>query len=58
MDKSLVRNKINLLKLYLKRTDYKAIKYAEGELTESEYAETKAMRKSWRNEINELEKKL
>ena len=40
-------------KLYL--TDYQAIKYAEGFLTEEEYADMKAQRQAWRERINELE---
>ena len=36
----------------LHNTDYKAIKYAEGELTEEEYAPIREQRKAWRNEIN------
>ena len=47
--------KIEILKQKLKDTDYKAIKYAEGQLTEEEYASTKAERQSWRDRINELE---
>lgn len=43
------------LKRLLTASDYKAIKYAEGALTPEEYAETKAERQAWRNEINELE---
>lgn len=43
------------LKQCLKDTDYKAIKYAEGQLTEEEYASTKAERQGWRDRINELE---
>lgn len=46
---------IEILKQKLKDTDYKAIKYAEGQLTEEEYASTKAERQSWRDRINELE---
>jgi hypothetical protein len=42
----------------LKDTDYQAIKYAEGELTEEEYAPIKAQRKEWRVEINRLEEEL
>lgn len=37
-------------------TDYQAIKFAEGELTEQQYQSTKAQRQEWRNKINELEK--
>jgi hypothetical protein len=43
------------LKQLLAESDYKAIKYAEGWLTADEYADTKAQRQAWRNEINELE---
>lgn len=47
--------KIIELKRKLRETDYKAIKYAEGELSAEEYAETKAQRKAWREEIRALE---
>lgn len=47
--------RISELKRNLFKTDYKAIKYAEGELTAEEYAETLAQRRAWRVEINELE---
>ena len=50
--------KIMFLKGKLKDTDYKAIKYMEGWLTEEEYAETKAERQRIREEINRLEQKL
>lgn len=43
------------LKQKLYGTDYQAIKYAEGFLTEEEYAEMKAQRQAWRERINELE---
>ena len=46
---------IRELKIQLENTDYKAIKYAEGLLTEEEYAEVKAQRQEWRAKINELE---
>ena len=46
------------LKQQLLRTDYKAIKYFEGWLTEEEYAETKAERQRIREEINRLEQEL
>ena len=48
-------NRIAELKQLLAESDYKAIKYAEGWLTADEYADTKAQRQAWRNEINELE---
>lgn len=47
--------RISELKKNLFKTDYKAIKYAEGELSIEEYAETLALRRAWRVEINELE---
>lgn len=43
------------LKKYLSDTDYKAIKYAEGEITENDYQEVKAQRHDARVRINELE---
>ena len=49
------QEEIAALKGYLAATDYKAIKYAEGWITEEEYAETKAQRQVWRDRINELD---
>lgn len=46
---------IQSLKIKLKNTDYQAIKYAEGQLSESAYAPIKAQRQQWRDEINRLE---
>lgn len=46
------------LKSKLSQTDYQAIKYAEGQLTKEEYAQIKAQRQAWRDEINQLENKL
>ena len=45
------------LKHLLTDTDYKAIKYAEGFITEADYAATKVQRQAWRDEINQLEGK-
>jgi hypothetical protein len=50
--------RIIALKDELQKTDYKAIKYMEGWLTEEEYAETKAERQRIREEINRLEQEL
>ena len=50
--------RIMLLKSRLQETDYKAIKYSEGWLTDEEYAETKAERQHIREEINRLEQEL
>ena len=56
-DKAQAINKeISELKKKLSDTDYKAIKYSEGWLTDEEYAEAKAQREQWRKRINELEK--
>ena len=43
------------LKKYLSDTDYKAIKFAEGEITENDYQEVKLQRHNARVRINELE---
>ena len=51
-------NRIDELKRNLANTDYQAIKYAEGQLTEQEYASMKLQRQSWRYEINLLENQL
>lgn len=50
--------RIEILKFKLQKTDYKAIKYAEGLLTEEEYAPIKAERQAMRDEINRLEAEL
>ena len=49
------RLEIQQLKKLLSDTDYKAIKFAEGQISESEYASVKAERQSYRDRINELE---
>lgn len=49
--------KISQLKAQLQATDYKAIKYSEGLISEDDYAPIKAQRQAWRDEINELENK-
>ena len=43
------------LKEQLRESDYKAIKFAEGWISEADYAEIKAQRQAWRERINELE---
>ena len=53
-----LKRNINVLKIKLKKTDYQAIKYAEGEMSASEYAPMKEQCKLWRAEINSLEVKL
>lgn len=49
---------INALKEQLTETDYKALKFIDGEFTEEEYAPIREERKSYRVKINELEDKL
>ena len=49
------RLEITQLKKQLSDTDYKAIKYAEGQISESEYAPVRAERQGYRDRINELE---
>ena len=44
------------LKEELQRTDYKAIKYAEGVMTDEDYQQTGIQRQAWRKRINELER--
>ena len=45
---------IAALKKQLASTDYKAIKFAEGFLSDDEYADIKAEREKWRERINSL----
>jgi phage-related minor tail protein len=53
-----IKNRIIALKMNLAKTDYQAIKYGEGAITEEEYAPIKAQRQAWRDEINNLENQL
>lgn len=53
-----VLEKINSYKAKLRSTDYQAIKFSEGELSEAEYEPTKLQRREWRKEINLLEAEL
>lgn len=46
--------RIDELKGLLSASDYRAIKYAEGVLSEEEFAESKAQRQVWRDEVNAL----
>lgn len=55
IQKDAYREEITTLKKQLSATDYKAIKYAEGVLTDEEYQETGIQRQVWRARINELE---
>lgn len=53
--KPTISQRIEELKSELASTDYKAIKYAEGWLTDEEYAPIKSYRQAIRDEINALE---
>lgn len=48
---------VERLKSELASTDYKCLKYVDGAISESEYAEVKAYRAELRARINELEGK-
>lgn len=52
------RVQIKELKSQLATTDYQALKYAEGWISEQDYAPIKAQRQSLRDQINELEEDL
>lgn len=56
-EKELADKRIFELKQELSKTDYQAIKFAEGLLTESEYAPIKVQRQGWRAEINSLQER-
>ena len=49
------KKRISELKALLKATDYQAIKYAEGFISEEDYLPIKQARQEYRNQINELE---
>lgn len=46
---------ISALKLKLATSDYKILKYLEGELSEEEYKTICESRKNWRIEINRIQ---
>lgn len=50
-----MQSEINACKNLLDQTDYKAIKHADGALSDVEYEETRGQRDAWRARINELE---
>lgn len=52
------KKRINELKSLLQATDYQAIKYAEGFISEANYAPIKQVRQSYRNKINEIESQI
>lgn len=53
-----IESEIAGLKQILASSDYKALKFAEGQISEKDYEETKQERQSLRDRINELEAEL
>lgn len=53
-----IQSEITGLKQILAATDYKALKHADGVLSDEEYASTRAQRQELRDKINELETEL
>ena len=53
-----IQRKISEAKAKLSETDYQAIKYFEGFISDADYAPIKAQRQAWRDEINVLESEL
>jgi hypothetical protein len=51
-------SQISTIETHLQNTDYKAIKFAEGELTADEYEPTKQQRITWRKQIGVLENEI
>lgn len=56
--KTKLENELKVYEKNLSDTDYKAIKYAEGWITEEEYSTIKAERQSYRDKVNEIRLKL
>ena len=55
IDRENAIQEISQLKKQLSDTDYKAIKYAEGEINPEEYLPIKNQRAEWRAKINKLQ---
>ena len=53
--REIIMTEIDSLKAQLSATDYKAIKFAEGLISSSDYEPIKAERQALRDRINELE---
>ena len=56
--KRAIESEIAGLKQILTSTDYKALKFAEGQISATDYKETKQQRQALRDKINELESEL
>lgn len=50
-----LNSEIKALKSKLSESDYKAIKYSEGEMSVEEYHPVRLERREWRKQINEME---
>ena len=55
MEMEEIQSEISALKQLLMRSDYQALKHADGELSDEDYAEMKEKRQQWRDRINELQ---
>jgi NAD-dependent DNA ligase len=55
MEMEEIQSEISALKQLLANSDYQALKHADGELSDDEYAEMKEKRQQWRDRINELQ---
>lgn len=53
-----INGEITALKQLLTNSDYKALKYSEGLISDIEYAEIKNYRENLRVQINQLEEEL
>ncbi len=53
-----IESEIRALKQILAQSDYKALKHADGALTNEEYEETRLERQKLRNNINALEEEM
>lgn len=53
-----INSEITALKQLLTNSDYKALKYSEGLISDIEYAEVKVYRENLRAQINQLEEEL
>ena len=47
--------RMNELKAKLNNTDYQAIKFSDGAITEEKYAPIRKQRAAWRSEINQIQ---
>ena len=58
MKREEIQSEINAFKQLLTQTDYKALKHADGAMTDEEYEETRQEREFYRSEVNRLEAEL